>query len=139
MLFVNNGETDVRIDNSSARRLLLCVALAASAIAANNVAAQQTVPFQASFPTSCSAATQTTFNHAITLLHSFEYPETTRIFGELIEQEPDCAMAYWGAAMSIWHPLWAPPSEAQLDAGAGLLAATKDLRTTARERNQAGK
>lgn len=124
----------MRTDNSSARRVLLCFVLAAGAIAVNNVAAQQTEPFQVSFPTSCSAVTQTTFDHAITLLHSFEYPETTRIFGELIEQEPDCAMAYWGAAMSIWHPLWAPPSEAQLDAGADLLAASNDLRTTARER-----
>jgi len=68
------------------------------------------------------------------MLHSFEYPESSRIFANLIEQEQDCAMAYWGAAMSLWHPLWAPPSAADLVRGAELLAATDGLRATERER-----
>jgi tetratricopeptide (TPR) repeat protein len=31
--------------------------------------------------------------------------------------EPDCAMAYWGMAMSRWYPLWYPPSIESLKAG----------------------
>ena len=57
----------------------------------------------------------------------------TRIFNEIIEKDPSCAMAYWGAAMSVWHPLWAPPSEAHLGQGAAILAATDGLAATPRE------
>jgi len=88
---------------------------------------------RAQFRNSCGEAVQVKFNNAITLLHSFEYPETTRLFREISEQDPTCAMARWGSAMSIWHPLWAPPSEAELEAGARLLAETHGLEMTPRE------
>ena len=35
--------------------------------------------------------------------------------------------------MSVWHPLWAPPSEAQLDKGAQILAGADGLAVTSRE------
>ena len=35
--------------------------------------------------------------------------------------------------MSIWHPLWAPPSEAELEAGMAILAETESLTMTTRE------
>ena len=85
------------------------------------------------FANSCSQEVQEDFSHAMTLLHSFEYPETGKIFGEIIDQDPGCAMARWGAAMSIWHPLWAPPSKEELDKGARILAETENLRLTERE------
>ncbi len=91
-------------------------------------------PVEVQFDNSCSDRTASQFNRGITLLHSFEYPETARIFEQIIDQEPDCAMAYWAAAMSIWHPLWAPPSVADLKRGASLLAVTEDLAATPRER-----
>ena len=86
------------------------------------------------FANSCGEQVRERFDHGITMLHSFEYPETTRIFGSIIDEHPDCAMAYWGAAMSIWHPLWAPPSVAELENGARLLAATNALEAAPRER-----
>lgn len=88
---------------------------------------------QVQFSNSCSSGVQLKFNQAITLLHSFEYPETTRLFSEITDEDPDCAMAYWGAAMSIWHPLWAPPSQSDLENGAALLAIAADLESTPRE------
>src|SRR5205085_3019820 len=33
------------------------------------------------------------------------------------EIAPDCAMGYWGIAMSHWYPLWYPPNAASLKAG----------------------
>lgn len=86
------------------------------------------------FENSCSPAVQEKFQYGITMLHSFEYPETTRIFGELVTSEPNCAMAYWGAAMSLWHPLWAPPGVSDLQQGAALLERARQLEATARER-----
>ena len=88
---------------------------------------------QVQFENSCSPEVQAEFNHAVTMLHSFEYLETARIFGEIIEQDPGCAMAYWGAAMSIWHPLWAPPSKAHLEQGAQILSRAEGLTATPRE------
>ena len=54
---------------------------------------------------------------AIALLHSFEYDESEKMFAKVIDEAPECAMAYWGVAMSNFHPLWAPPSPAELEKG----------------------
>lgn len=85
------------------------------------------------FENSCSGAVQQDFAHGIELLHSFEYPEVDRVFSAIIEREPDCAMAYWGAAMSHWHPLWAPPGREDLEWGRALLAHAAELEKTPRE------
>jgi tetratricopeptide (TPR) repeat protein len=68
------------------------------------------------FEMSCSGETED-FNLAMELLHSFEYDEAEKVFAKIIDKEPDCAMAYWGVAMSNFHPLWAPPSEPELKKG----------------------
>lgn len=70
------------------------------------------------FETSCSEKLKDNFNLAIKLLHSFEYDEAEKVFANIIDEQPDCAMAYWGVAMSNFHPLWAPPSVAELKKGA---------------------
>ncbi len=69
------------------------------------------------FEISCGTDTQSGFADAVTLLHSFEYVETSKRFETLIDQEPSCAMTYWGAAMSIWHPLWAAAKPGAFAAG----------------------
>ena len=106
--------------------------LALALLAGVASAAERPMP-QIRFENSCAPAAQSELARGLSLLHSFEYPETKQIFGRLIEQHPDCAIAYWGAAMSLWHPLWAPPSEQDLAAGAALLARTEGLEMTPRE------
>ena len=69
------------------------------------------------FATSCSPAVQHEFKHAVWTLHSFWYPEALKDFTAVTEADPNCAMAYWGIAMSHWYPLWYPPSPAALKAG----------------------
>tara|TARA_R110000765_G_scaffold20291_1_gene52721 strand:- start:2607 stop:4292 length:1686 start_codon:yes stop_codon:yes gene_type:complete len=80
-----------------------------------------------SFSESCSYETRETFNLAISLLHSFEYIEAEKAFVQVIDVNPDCAMAYWGVAMSIYHGLWAPPEPAVLEKGVKLLAIADKL------------
>ena len=64
---------------------------------------------EVNFPISCSAAAQTQFNRAVAMLHSFFFPETVKAFTALAQQEPACAMAYWGIAISERpNPLVAP-------------------------------
>jgi len=72
---------------------------------------------EVNFPVSCSPTAQKAFNHAAWTLHSFWYPEALKSFTDIAKGEPDCAMAYWGVAMSNWYPLWYPPGEPALKAG----------------------
>jgi tetratricopeptide (TPR) repeat protein len=80
-----------------------------------------------SFSESCRQETKETFNLAISLLHSFEYIEAEKAFVQVIDKDPDCAMAYWGVAMSIYHGLWAPPAESVLKKGVKLLEVAETL------------
>src|SRR5215469_10178034 len=68
---------------------------------------------EVNFPISCSAAAQAHFNRAVAMVHSFFFPETVKAFTALAAQEPSCAMAYWGIAISQRpNPLVAPfPAE----------------------------
>jgi len=63
------------------------------------------------FPVSCSAAVQKPFARGIALLHSFWYEEAEKEFLDIAKDDPHCAMAHWGVAMSIWHQLWNYPDE----------------------------
>jgi len=69
------------------------------------------------FATSCSPDPQKAFKHAVWTLHSFWYPEALKEFTAVTEAEPNCAIGYWGIAMSHWYPLWYPPNPAALKAG----------------------
>ncbi|QIL77626.1 tetratricopeptide repeat protein [Hymenobacter sp. HDW8] len=79
------------------------------------------------FPISCHTETQTNFSLGLKLLHSFEYEEAEKVFAAIIRQQPTCPMAYWGVAMSTFHPLWTPPSEPELRKGANALAIAQAL------------
>ncbi|MGH8064394.1 MAG: hypothetical protein ACRERE_03995 [Candidatus Entotheonellia bacterium] len=72
---------------------------------------------QVRFPVSCSTEAQTQFDRAVALLHSFWYVEAVRGFTAVTETDANCAMGYWGIAMSLWYPLWQPPNEAMLQKG----------------------
>lgn len=58
------------------------------------------------FATSCAASVQKDFNGAVALLHSFQYEQSRRAFENVAAKDPQCAMAYWGVAMSYYHGLW---------------------------------
>ena len=93
-----------------------CIAFASSlvVILAQPAAAAQNEKFgDVSFPTSCSAPAQIEFDRAVAMLHSFFFPETVKAFTALARQEPSCAMAYWGIAISQRpNPMVAPfPAE----------------------------
>jgi len=70
-----------------------------------------------SFPVSCGDGAQPRFEAALAALHSFWYGQSLKEFTALAQANPDCAMAYWGVAMSLWNQLWAPPRPNNLAAG----------------------
>jgi hypothetical protein len=79
------------------------------------------------FETSCSPALKKDFNLAVSLLHSFEYDEAEKAFAKIIDAAPECALAYWGVAMSNYHPLWAPPTPPELEKGAKAIAIAQSI------------
>jgi hypothetical protein len=62
-----------------------------------------------SFPISCLPAVREQFNRGVALLHSFAYAPAESAFQDVAKQDPQCAMAHWGIAMTYFHPLWEPP------------------------------
>ena len=69
------------------------------------------------FPTSCGGAVQPRFDAALAALHSFWYKQAREEFTAITQSDPDCAMAHWGLAMSVWNQLWAPPQPGSLKIG----------------------
>jgi hypothetical protein len=61
-----------------------------------------------SFPISCTPAVQEQFDRGVALLHSFAYSAADNAFQGMAKQDPQCAMARWGMAMSYFHQLWEP-------------------------------
>jgi len=94
------------------------------------------------FPVSCAPAARARFQRAVALLHSFAYELADGAFSDVLAADPSCAMAHWGIAMSLFHPVWAAanptmaPSAAELARG---LAEIQKAKTpgppTARERD----
>ena len=88
------------------------------------------------FPVSCNPKAQEQFNRAVAWLHSFEYEDAEKVFTAVTVADPKCAMGYWGVAMSNYHPLWAPPSNAELKKGRDALEKVKALEVrTEREKD----
>jgi hypothetical protein len=70
------------------------------------------------FPVSCSDQAQQEFNRAVALLHHMTYPRAKAAFDHVAELDPECAMAQWGVAMTLFQPLWPTrPGPAQLQQG----------------------
>jgi hypothetical protein len=54
------------------------------------------------FQTSCAPAVKDDFNKAVALLHSFWFPEATKMLNGILAKDPNCAMAHWGIALAAW-------------------------------------
>ncbi len=80
-----------------------------------------------SFTQSCSEKTKADFDLATALLHSFEYTEAEKLYARVIDQDPGCVMAYWGVAMSNFHPLWTAPTAAELEKGSKVIALARSI------------
>ncbi len=88
------------------------------------------------FPVSCTAPSQKAFERGIALLHSFWYEEAEKEFVQIAKEDPACAMAHWGVAMSLWHQLWDQPNAATVKRGMEELKKAKSLHpATDRERD----
>jgi tetratricopeptide (TPR) repeat protein len=71
--------------------------------------------------TSCSSAVSADFDRALALLHNFWYVRALEAFREVAQRDPDCAIAYWGAAKTYDHPFWDPPTKSDESAAWALV------------------
>jgi tetratricopeptide (TPR) repeat protein len=55
---------------------------------------------QVSFPVACTGEAQARMNRAVAMLHSYWFPEALRTFESVAEADPNCGIAYWGAALA---------------------------------------
>lgn len=87
------------------------------------------------FSLSCDVSVRKTFDLALSLLHSFQYSEAEKAFVKIIDIDPECAMAYWGVAMSIYHAAWFPPSEAELIKASRILKVAESIDKNSKEQD----
>jgi tetratricopeptide (TPR) repeat protein len=119
-------------------------ALAAASIAAS-VAVSQPIFAQdetdqrfgtVHFDTSCNEVAQRRFDRAMRYQHSFWYRESKEIFEEALKADPECAIAYWGIALSLLNNPHAPPPAGNLPLGLAAIEKAKAVGAkTQRERD----
>src|SRR6187399_1163394 len=79
------------------------------------------------FETSCNETAQRRFDRAMRYQHSFWYQSSKEIFEETLKADPQCAIAYWGIALSLlWNPHVPTPAK-NLAEGAAAIAKGKSI------------
>ncbi len=88
------------------------------------------------FHAGCSKPAQAQFDHALALLHHMTYPQAREEFRRVAATDPECAMAHWGIAMTLFQPLWPTrPGPQALQQGWDAVQAARELKpATERER-----
>jgi len=118
------------------KNIFAIVALLSVSLVSRSASAQEMHPHRhdsseklgaVNFSVSCKPAAQKQFNRAVAWLHSFEYEEAEKAFKEVGQIDQQCSMAYWGIAMTHYHPLWAPPSAAELNKGLTAVQKAKEI------------
>lgn len=88
------------------------------------------------FETTCTPAVKEEFDRGVALLHSFWFSAAIESFQAVADNDPQCAMAYWGMAMSWWgNPFGGFRPDSAITNGAASVEAAKSATTkSARER-----
>lgn len=69
------------------------------------------------FATSCNDVAQRRFDRAMRYQHSFWYTQSKEIFEDVLKADPECAIAYWGIALSYLNNPHAPVPAPNLPLG----------------------
>lgn len=87
------------------------------------------------FANSCSTAVAQEFDRGVALLHSFWFSAAIDAFNGVLKNDPGCAMAHWGIAMSWWgNPFGGFRSPQALQTGLAAVEKGKAGAKTERER-----
>ncbi|CCE05363.1 TPR repeat precursor [Bradyrhizobium sp. STM 3843] len=98
-------------------RTLFAAGLITAAVASGSFGQQDQQLGKVSFPTSCAPDVQAEFDRGVAMLHSYWFLIARRKFEAILQQDPDCAMAYWGVAMDLLgNTLATTPTRAEAQA-----------------------
>jgi len=71
-----------------------------------------------SFPSSCDPKVQAEFERGVAMIHSYWFTYARRTFEGVLQQDPSCAIAYWGIALDyLGNSLATTPTRAEAEAG----------------------
>ncbi len=88
------------------------------------------------FETSCKPEAQKLFDRGMLYQHSFWYRASQKTFEDVLKADPECAIAYWGIALSLlWNPHSAPAAKNLAEGSAALAKGTSIGAKTERERD----
>ena len=89
------------------------------------------------FPTSCDPNVQAEFESGVAMLHSYWFNYAGKTFKSVLEQDPNCAMAYWGVALDLLgNSLAGPPASKDAQAAWAALEKARAIGAkTQRERD----
>src|SRR6202045_316223 len=118
--------------------VLLCLGLPSNVFFATAKDSSETTSEQlghVDFPNSCKSEAQPALLKGVALLHSFQYMASESAFKASADLDQNCAIAYWGAAMALYHQLWDFPGRRTLKEGLESVEAAQKLSApTPRER-----
>jgi len=88
------------------------------------------------FATSCNEVAQRRFDRAMRYQHSFWYHQSKELFQTVADADPDCGIAFWGIALSLWNnPHGEPPAPNRAPALAAIEKAKSVGAKSERERD----
>jgi tetratricopeptide (TPR) repeat protein len=103
--------------NKRSGRTLFAAGLIAAALASGAIGQEDEKLGKVIFPTSCDPNVQAEFDRGVAMLHSYWFLIARRKFEAILQQDPTCAMAYWGVAMDfLGNTLATTPTRAEAQA-----------------------
>jgi tetratricopeptide (TPR) repeat protein len=104
--------------NTQSGRILFAAGLITAALASSDANGQQDEKLgKVVFPISCNPNVQAEFDRGVAMLHSYWFLIARRKFEGVLQQDPTCAMAYWGVAMDyLGNTLATTPTRAESQA-----------------------
>src|SRR5262245_47720782 len=88
-----------RVMNKQSRRTLCAAGLITALLTAGAYAQPEEKLGTLSFKTSCDPKVQAEFERGVAMIHSYWFLVARRVFEGVLQQDPSCAIAYWGIAM----------------------------------------
>jgi tetratricopeptide (TPR) repeat protein len=99
------------------KHLMIAASLIITALMGSAWSQQDERLGKVSFPTSCDPKVQAPFERGVAMLHSYWFNYARKTFEGVLQQDPSCAIAYWGFALDLLgNSLAAPPSRTDAQA-----------------------
>jgi tetratricopeptide (TPR) repeat protein len=119
------------------RRSVSAIGLLTAMLASSAVGQQDEKLGKVTFQTSCDPKVQAEFNRGVAMLHSYWFLIARRTFEGILQQDPTCAIAYWGVAMDyLGNTLATVPTRAEAQAAWDALEKARTIGAkTQRERD----